>query len=539
MTCSFTLGAGVVAGMNFFIEFYVLFRLVFFILLWVKTIDGRLQVGRDVRVYRTLSLIFLDAATVYPSLFPTSLVADYIPFSVASILVLVAFNHGTRDRYSVVSSVLHIHPPSLPQSIRIPTPSFSPFLNLSSPTPSSPKDHSPAEAPQEEGPAGSASRRGSVQTRMYRHSFTAVSFVDELPAEVRGQPSSTSRFVPSGEATRLAGESKARLNLLNRRAIQRRAATYEAFLQEVDQRPLMQSEQNNVQDAPTAIESAPLNASHTSRRVLQRSQRARLSDLRGTRQILPRQREVADLMVAAPRPNRPGHQITSSLGSALLQEIPAPPRLQRIVRKVPEPIVIPPQGKAQPVTARPSSPDSTRVFGSDIILGPQEDVMRVRVTQATPDDPKGRQPRLELASRSTFSIHLPESSHQSIVTSFGDVYGPRTADSTRPTTGNSTQSRSGRDSLSIVHEAIPSSTRSSVSGDVSFSKRAINTLKRPTFGEASFDRFKSGLPTFTEIVPLSTEQNLENGIPKRSTRDEGRYASSGSSLRVPSTQKRW
>ncbi|KAG8801950.1 hypothetical protein FRC17_006522, partial [Serendipita sp. 399] len=186
----FTLGAGVISGMNLFLELYILLRLLLSHF-WRRTknqpstlndaTSPGLRLYSDIRLYRALSLILLDAATIYPSVFyprtiraPSSsfhVLLDFVPFSVASLVVLWVFNHpyvvfiksnvehgqtvntiirtsrysygpysngGAMQYQNPTESVLQgtagheRRDSTLPQSIRIPTPNFSPFLNMDS-----------------------------------------------------------------------------------------------------------------------------------------------------------------------------------------------------------------------------------------------------------------------------------------------------------------------------------------------------------------------------------------------------------------------
>ncbi|KAG8852519.1 hypothetical protein FRB91_006390, partial [Serendipita sp. 411] len=191
----FTLGAAVTSGMNLFLETYILVRLLVSHYLRRRRLRAHssdtsaaggtatpiTRMYRDIRLYRTLSLILLDAANVYPSIFYSRnsstasgsfhILLDTVPFSVASLVVLWVFNRpyaispksGVEDsrevnteartaRYSYgpyinggglqyqggTESVLRGtighggRESTLPHSIRIPTPNFSPFLNMDS-----------------------------------------------------------------------------------------------------------------------------------------------------------------------------------------------------------------------------------------------------------------------------------------------------------------------------------------------------------------------------------------------------------------------
>lgn len=79
--------------LNVLFELYVVLRLA--ILLTPSFLLGRHRWGglKDIRLGMALSLLLMDLLTVVPHAIPVSIAADYIPFSVAAIIVLIVFNH--------------------------------------------------------------------------------------------------------------------------------------------------------------------------------------------------------------------------------------------------------------------------------------------------------------------------------------------------------------------------------------------------------------------------------------------------------------
>lgn len=496
---SFTLGAAVMAGMSLLMELYILARFLFLTIPWLFGLDSSVKLSRDVRILQVSSLIVLDAATVYPSLFPTLLIADFVPFSVASILVLTAFNYNPTPKQFLVSSILQAGPGSIPHSTRISTPNFSPFLNMQSSVVSS-KEISIVELPADD--ASIRSTRVSHPSRSYRHPFAAVAFSESpISADPHSLPigqSSSSNGAPKPTS----GAHGTPLASFNENVVKKRMNAYEAL-----QKDTKGKRQRSFLPALGTSEPSPNGASSVKPDLF------RVPDPRNPGQILPKQREVADHMTAGPRNAHQTHQVVGSLASIKSQDTPpltpppAPPRAPRTARQPYPPILILAHDIHEPLMAKPSSPDSAKIFGSDILRS-REHVVGTLTTPRRRSSENGEQaeadrgtPERELkTSRSSLSMHRPPSSHHSVITGTGDPQSPRTGESARPTTVGSAQTRGDAESLAIVHEGLPSTAWSS-SGEESSSKAATNGLKRPTFGEGSFDRFRSGINASKEIAP--------------------------------------
>jgi hypothetical protein len=196
------------------------------------------------------------------------------------------------------------------------------------------------------------------------------------------------------------------------------------------------------------------------------------SDPRMGRQILVRQAEMADQMMTSPRPFYPGHRPLGSLGSAASHDNaasstpPAPPRTQRVLREEAHPMLILSENHINPGETRPSTTESGVVFGSDILLRSQDDIMRIRggTTEGSGVSREvntGRGSRRRSTGSSgdkfAFSFRVVSLSPQSSAASTGEGYG-LAEDITRPHTGLS-HAGTSVDALSVVHEGAPSPVR--------------------------------------------------------------------------------
>ncbi|PVF93540.1 hypothetical protein CPB86DRAFT_96353 [Serendipita vermifera] len=534
----FKLGAGMTAAMNLSLELYILTRFIRLSFKWATSLGDKKMVAKDTRIYRALSLLILDLATIYPSLFPVSLAADFVPFAVASVGVLIAFNHSPLPKQSLVSSVLNIGPSSLPQSIRIPTPSFSPFLQMQS-TLSSMKERSIAEFPAE---TASIHTTGSRHQKTISHPFAAaLAFTTEprvQPRELREQQGPRP-FSLNTLATESRSDSfrNAVVTTASRTRIQASTARETQISKASSGDPDKQSRKSFLPLIKTNARRPERDLPPTPATAPSKS-----------RQILPRQAEVADQMIASPRPGQHTHRTIPSHGSLTLSGVevlalagssgpptgaltpPALPRAQRMIRQQQQQtpsrsttmmtgVSEDSEGPLQPPpplpNTRSSTPDSARVFGSDILIRSREDVMRppkksggegehsedtgVATAGHESDNERERKHKTDI---SLYSLNAASSSRHSGIglnagfgfTSVGDV---RSSGQARPRTSESTSdaahdppgsggAQSSRRLLSLSFGEIPSPAR-----------RALNALKRPTFGEASFERFKSGLVSAT------------------------------------------
>ena len=494
------------------IEVYILIRFITLLFPWMPNLDSKMQAAKDIHIHRALSLIILDGATIYPSLFPTSLLADFVPFSVASILVLIAFNHNTLPKQSLVSSILNANPPSLPQSIRIPTPNFSPFLNLESSTASS-KEISVMDFTLDR-----RSGRSILvfnQEKEFPHPFAASSLTSaQHPARHWRSPNRAAGSLVEGSASLTDSMRDAVVTTANRTRLSP-ADDPVLLITGAIQRPSRGDEPPTMQRHRISSNGSPrrsfLPALRTSREPSDSQAHARTSskDTSMGRHILPRQVEVADRMIAGSRPSHRANRQDSiaSLDRVIPSTPPAPPRTQRIIRQDPHPMKILSEEDNNPGETRPSTGDSAVVFGSDILIRSQEDIMRYRreivegggeTGDASVGHGSGRTDSGEFRDgyrNSALGLHVVNPSNHSIVTSVNDG---QHSDRTRPFSGQS-QARLDADTLSIVHEGLPSPTHT----ESPSSRRARNAHKRPTFGEAFLDRFQRGFTLSDPPRPIS------------------------------------
>lgn len=506
------------------IELYVLIRLISLLFPWIPAVDSKMQVARDVQIHRALSLIILDGATIYPSLFPTSLLADFAPFSVASLLVLMAFNYNTLPKQSIVSSILNADPASLPQSIRIPTPNFSPFLNLHSSVSSISKDMSVMDF--------TLDRRSGrsilvfTQDKEFPHPFAAGSITSVQHSarhwrspnraagslvEQSGSLSDSMRdaVVTTANRTRLYPAESPVLLMAEPGSISPREDEFSKRRR--TNIAINGSPRRSFLPAMTPAPNGPRDPSDTKLPLMSKQL---------GRQILPQQVEVVDRMIAGSRHSHRGHLPRGSQSSFVLQDEtmpptpPVPPRTQRIIRQDPHPMEILSEENNNQGETSPSTTNSAVVFGSDILLRSQDDIMRRRRelvdgSGGTGDASAGHgSHRTDSGSfgdrvyqNSALSLQIASPSRRSFGASTND------ADIIRPLSGQS-QVRTEGDVLSIVNESLPSPTQVE---DSPTSRRARDAHKRPTFGESLFDRFQRG---FTLSDP---PRSINNAEPSSST----------------------
>lgn len=502
----FLLGSAVTRGLNLGIELVILARLISLLFPWIPAADAKMQVARDIQIHRVLSLILLDGATIYPSLFPTSLVADFVPFSAASILVLVAFNYNTIPRQSLVSSIFNANPPSLPQSIRIPTPNFSPFLDLQASTPSS-KEISVMDF--------TLDRRSGRSVLIFQekeqpHPFASgsLSAVSHSPRHWRS---------PNRAAISLIEQSGSLSDSVRNAVITtaNKARFYSAdnpvlMMTDALQAPSPGDEFTTRQRSVAAPNGSPRRSFLPTLRSASNGSRDLPTGSRVGRQILPQQTDVAAQMTASQRPFFRGHGSLPSQGSIVLQEKtmsptpPPPPRTQRVLYQDPHPMKI----LSEENNTRPSTADSAIVFGSDILLRTQDDVMRMRKDIMEGGSNRTGAGSAGHGSRRTDSSSLGERPHRNsglslqIVNPSHHSFGASTSEAQlgtmmRPLSGQG-QALVDTDTLAVSAEGVPSPTYTQASP---LSRSASNAHKRPTFGESLFEGFQEGLARLEDPQP--------------------------------------
>jgi hypothetical protein len=503
----------------------------------------------DVQICQALSLVLLDGVTIYPSLYPTSLLADFIPFSAASILVLTAFNHNTLPKHSLVSSILSVNQPSLLQSVRIPTPNFSPFLNMdSSAHPSKERSLVEFNLDREPGPStGVFDAEKGIP-----HPFADVPMTS--PHQPLRQP--PRQWRAPDRATGTAVDSPGALVNSVRDAL---VATNRTRLYPVDDPVLLPTGTLHTQsqrDEAPSMRRPKASQGRSPRRSFLPALRARLSgsvepstphsqvpnppsgDTRMGRQILVRQAEVADQMFVGPRRSHPEHRSLGNLSSVTFHDNPAPstppapPRIPRVLREGVHPILVLSEDHHNPGDTRPSTAESDIVFGSDILLRSQDDIMRARgeiievnggSREASASHGNGRGSSGSLEDQFAFSFRIVSPSQQSSGGSTGGRGGSLAGDITQPHTD--------ADALPVVHEGSPASART---GENHVSRNARD--RRPTFGigELLFERFHRG---FT-VSDTSYSHTAEHPSPVPVTHREPQGDRSRLSRIVPSSRRR-
>jgi len=302
------------------------------------------------------------------------------------------------------------------------------------------------------------------------------------------------------------GAHGTRIGSLSGYDVKKRVAAYEALQRDTKGNP----ERSFLPTLGTSSEPSPNGASPV------KANRFNVPNSQNPAQILPKQREVADQMAAGPRNVRQTHQVVGSLASinsgnvSSLTSPPVPPRAPRAARQADLPILVLAHDIHQPLMTQPSSPDSAKVLGSDILRS-REHVVGALTTphrrsngDSEQAEAGGGTPERERGtSRSSLSIH-------SVITGAGGSQHPRPGEIIWPTTSTtfqSAQTQGDAESFAIVHQGLPSTAWSS--REVSSSTAAIDALKRPTFGEGSFDRFKGEISASKGILSSPHDRDAE------------------------------
>jgi|SRR5882762_10121537 hypothetical protein len=97
----------------FFLELYVVIRLALLIAPRFMQLRHRVGVMTDVRVLRGLSLMFMELLTIVPSVTFTSILGEFIPFSIGSLAVLCQFSLFIFLQVAILMCLLSTQPHSI------------------------------------------------------------------------------------------------------------------------------------------------------------------------------------------------------------------------------------------------------------------------------------------------------------------------------------------------------------------------------------------------------------------------------------------
>ncbi|QRV72713.1 hypothetical protein RhiJN_00727 [Ceratobasidium sp. AG-Ba] len=89
----FPLTSFLVSGISITLEIYYMARAFSLLVPEFLSFRHKAEILMDVRVARIASILCLDLLTVVPAAIPTSITAEFVPFSLGTLLVLAAFNH--------------------------------------------------------------------------------------------------------------------------------------------------------------------------------------------------------------------------------------------------------------------------------------------------------------------------------------------------------------------------------------------------------------------------------------------------------------
>lgn len=90
--------------LNLIFEVYAIIRLVFLLAPSFLMGHHRWDALQDIRLAMALSLLLMDLLTVVPDAIPVSIAAEYIPFSVAAVIVLGKYVGRILTLYSFFTS---------------------------------------------------------------------------------------------------------------------------------------------------------------------------------------------------------------------------------------------------------------------------------------------------------------------------------------------------------------------------------------------------------------------------------------------------
>lgn len=91
--------------LNSLFELYAIIRFIFLLVPSFLRFRHKIHAVKDIRLGKALALLVLDLLTAVPSARPISIAADYIPFVVGTIIVLMAFNYEQARVVKTLSRV--------------------------------------------------------------------------------------------------------------------------------------------------------------------------------------------------------------------------------------------------------------------------------------------------------------------------------------------------------------------------------------------------------------------------------------------------
>ncbi|PVF96454.1 hypothetical protein CPB86DRAFT_786951 [Serendipita vermifera] len=101
----YPLTAWILSLSNILFEFYAIFRLAWLLAPAFMTIRHQWRGLKDMRLAKALSLFLMDILTTVPCVVPLSTAAEYIPFALSAVFVLMSFNHERARAVRALSRV--------------------------------------------------------------------------------------------------------------------------------------------------------------------------------------------------------------------------------------------------------------------------------------------------------------------------------------------------------------------------------------------------------------------------------------------------
>lgn len=515
-------------------------RVMALILPWFLAFKSKMKAMKDVRVFRAASLLILDGATIYPSLFPTSLVADFVPFSVASVLVLVAFNYFPASPQSLMASFIDPHPPSLPLSIRIPTPEFSPHLHISAPmTSPSIKAMSRLDI---SAPENISLRSVHSRISIPRRKPTPIEVLRDTPPfarELQGhsRPQSSQTWATGSLTDSVRGAvvgiaRRARVVPLLTEKSRRRSDSTGTLENEAGDLIRAGTRRKRERTASgTASSSVPAIGSHFRWAAERSSAPSQLSEVSEPQTDSPKTAELIGRKIASQTHTVPSPKLIKPSKPSSRDSLsgPASPPLPRSPQNI-QPSNRGHESFIQMTESSREESSKRRVLRRDSSGGAfKRGNQPSRHSDSLPE-------QYARTSYTASSTNFPESSRHSVVTSNLEDQQPRSGEGLRSRPADDLTIRTNE--LSIVHEtSISHRTTPRKEGrdedreeDESPTRPTLSSLNRPTFGSTSFEAFRSSYPLPSEGAPLSsTTYDSGSGSPT----SPGEYVSRQEFARLP------